>query len=157
MERQFTECAEHLFDIPKKPRNPRCPKCNNMAVMTYTPTGWRAECCGLWSWAGYKLACAETHAARRHAHDVFDPLWKEGLVKRGDAYRLLAKTLGVKVWRAHMRYMDLETAKRVPDAVMQIRRELKCMRLRNMLPMSRIGSRRFQRFKRRVSGLSCQA
>lgn len=41
------------------------------------------------------LANAELRLAKRRAHEVFDLLWKEGYMKRGQAYAWLGKELNL--------------------------------------------------------------
>jgi hypothetical protein len=63
------------------------------------------------------LANAETRAARQRAHAAFDPIWKDGKVRRIDAYSQLAKALGIPVGSCHMGMFDIHTCKRVVEAV----------------------------------------
>ena len=63
---------------------------------------------------------AETHAARRAAHEAFDPLWKRFGMRRKDAYLALASELGIHPKKCHMKLMDAATARRVPAAVAAI-------------------------------------
>lgn len=60
-------------------------------------------------------------AAKIRAHAAFDPLWKTGRMKRGDAYALLADRLGIPRYRCHIGWMDLYTANRVPDVLKEPR------------------------------------
>lgn len=52
------------------------------------------------------VADAELRRWRSRAHEAFDPLWKEGAMRRGQAYAWLAKTLGVSV--IHVGESDIE-------------------------------------------------
>lgn len=36
----------------------------------------------------------EIKRARQHIHEILDPLWKSGGLRRGDVYRMVAETLG---------------------------------------------------------------
>lgn len=103
---------------------PTCPKCGQMASEVRTRFGIRSQCCDLWSWDRYPLVDAETHAARRAAHEAFDQLWMQRVVSRSQAYSLLRKALGITRAKCHMKLMDAKTALRVPEAVMAIRMEL---------------------------------
>jgi len=82
--------------------------------------GTRHDCCGLWSWGNKPLADAETHAARRAAHQAFDPLWASGRLKRGEAYAALSWATGWKQSDCHMMHMPKERALQVPVAVRKI-------------------------------------
>lgn len=110
--------------MSKKPR-PICPKCGERARRTKTQYGLRHDCkpCGLWSWGNHPLVDRATHEARKAAHAAFDPIWQSGLVQRPVAYKALADTLGLPVAETHMKLMDAQTARRVPDAALRIRRE----------------------------------
>ena len=101
-----------------------CPKCNRAAIETNTRYGIRAACCDLWSWDRKPLACAATHKARQLAHKTFDPLWKNGLLKRSFAYQLLANELQIPKPDCHMALMPKELAALVPAAVASIRDKL---------------------------------
>lgn len=99
----------------------RCPSCGDAPNRSMTSYGLRLQCCGLWAWGEHPLADAETHSARRRAHDAFDPLWRDGPLSRSKAYRMLAKELNVSKDDCHMKLMTAEQASRVPDAVVRIR------------------------------------
>jgi hypothetical protein len=49
---------------------------------------------------------------RRKAHEVFDRIWKDGHLKRGQAYAWLHKQLGWKE-APHMEYMTIEQCQQV--------------------------------------------
>lgn len=101
-----------------------CPLCGRVPAVKQTKYGRRRSCCGLWAWGDHPLVDAQTHAARKRAHDVFDPLWKSRRTRRAHAYQLLAADLGLKVADCHMKLMDAETASRVPAAVERIKQHL---------------------------------
>ena len=48
------------------------------------------------------------------AHQAFDPIWREGLMRRKAAYEMLAAVLGVPEPEAHMTVMSRENLERVP-------------------------------------------
>jgi hypothetical protein len=102
---------------------PICPKCGNEARTAMTQYGVRAFCCDLWSWDCAPLVDAETHEARKAAHESFDRVWKERQMSRGQAYRLLADRMGLTREQCHMKLMDAETARRVPPIAEQLLRE----------------------------------
>lgn len=64
-----------------------------------------------------RLADAALRAAKQKAHAAFDPLWKEGTMKRGDAYAWLADAMGLARGRAHIGEFDLDQCRRVVEAV----------------------------------------
>lgn len=53
---------------------PNCPRCGFVASETNTKYGFRADCCGLWSWNRMPLADAKTHEARKHLGPLFSSL-----------------------------------------------------------------------------------
>jgi len=97
-----------------------CPSCGGFAVPSNTQWGVRHDCCGLHSWNNAPLKSAEYYKAKCDAHDAFDPLWKDGLMTRSAAYKLLADKLEIHVSKCHMKTMSLETALKVPAAVIEI-------------------------------------
>lgn len=112
---------------------PICPRCGQPATQTLTPKGRKSRCepCGLWSKGSKPLRDEAGHQAhgarvraRQNAHLCFDPLWKEGLVDRESAYKLLAQELGIERDACHMSLMEAEVARRVPRAVKAIRASL---------------------------------
>lgn len=83
-----------------------CPKCGGTPVTTVTRYGDRHDCCGLWSWQGKPLVDAETHEARKKAHEAFDPLWKSKLMSRSKAYKLLREDMGLSREDCHISFFD---------------------------------------------------
>ena len=63
---------------------------------------------------GYPAGPA-TRKARLAAHAAFDPLWKRGQMKRGQAYRWLGEQLGQRPGETHISWMDAATATRVVE------------------------------------------
>ncbi len=102
---------------------PICPSCGSPATERETRYGLRNQCdpCGLWSWDRHPLVDAETHEARKAAHAAFDLLWKDGTMKRGQAYRRLAAVLEIDPADCHIKLMDKTTALRVPAAALVVR------------------------------------
>ena len=99
---------------------PVCPVCGRRAYTAQTSYGPRHACCGLWSWDGAPLVSAATHGARKAAHAAFDTLWKQHGMTRSEAYKQLARELGLTREQCHMKLMDAATARRVPAAVRAI-------------------------------------
>jgi hypothetical protein len=60
-----------------------------------------------------RLANKELRAWKQRAHAAFDPYWKSGRLKRGDAYARLAKTLGIPQSECHIGMFDVAMCKRV--------------------------------------------
>ena len=85
---------------------------------------WLCEGCG--GWVGCHPgtdralgvpASPELRRARSLAHAVFDRLWRNGTMTRGEAYGWLASTLRLTPEQTHMGQMDLATCRRVVNAV----------------------------------------
>lgn len=53
-----------------------------------------------------RLANAALRRAKMAAHAAFDPLFKSGRMKRGEAYAWLAKALGIEKTACHIGMMD---------------------------------------------------
>lgn len=71
-------------------------------------------------WASDLRLPRSTSQLRIKAHELFDPIWKTGLVSRSKAYRLLARDLGVPERKAHfgrMKHVDLLDALPVIQAL----------------------------------------
>jgi len=63
------------------------------------------------------LANSELRKARSIAHSVFDPLWRNGKMKRRDAYYWLSRQLGIR-WRdCHIGMFDQAQCERVVEIV----------------------------------------
>lgn len=60
-----------------------------------------------------RLANAELRELKKQAHYHFDKLWKEGNMKRSQAYKWLAKQLNIKPKECHIGMMDNDRCKRV--------------------------------------------
>ena len=54
-----------------------------------------------------RLADADLRQAKMAAHDAFDPLWRSGRMRRGEAYAWLAAALGIPVPECHVGMFDL--------------------------------------------------
>lgn len=59
------------------------------------------------------LANAELRQAKKEAHASFDPLWRNGAMKRREAYRLLAEWLNVEPKNCHIGMFDIDMCNRV--------------------------------------------
>lgn len=55
----------------------------------------------------------ETKLLRIEAHSLFDPMWKDGEMKRKDAYKWMAETLDIDHEKAHISMLDKETLKKL--------------------------------------------
>ena len=48
------------------------------------------------------LAKKELRELRKQVHALFDPMWRDGEMKRGKAYRLLSEEMGIPIEQAHI-------------------------------------------------------
>jgi len=62
-----------------------------------------------------RLANAELREAKQAAHAAFDPVWKDGHMKRGQAYSWLAERLGIHGKDCHIGMMNEEQCRRVVE------------------------------------------
>ena len=58
------------------------------------------------------MANSELREWKKKAHSVFDPLWKNGMMKRGQAYEYLSKALKIKVEECHIGMFDIDKCMR---------------------------------------------
>ena len=84
---------------------------------------------GTWAWVGGakvantgteplgRLANAELRAAKKMAHDAFDPVWRDGGISRRDAYAWLAGMLGIELQQCHIGLFDTDQCAAVARAV----------------------------------------
>lgn len=59
------------------------------------------------------LANKELRKARRKAHAHFDPIWKNSDLKRGDAYKYLAKFLDILPKHCHISWFNEKQCQKV--------------------------------------------
>ena len=91
----------------------------------YTKSFYRCECgayCGCHPGTTKALGhpCGpETRKARSAAHAAFDPLWKQKVMGRADAYAWLAEATGIPAKRCHIGMMTADQARSVVAAVTQ--------------------------------------
>jgi len=67
------------------------------------------------------LATADMRWARMKAHEAFDVLWRDKGMRRPTAYRWLAGELGLEYGKCHIGSMDIETCRKVVEAVEKLR------------------------------------
>ena len=60
-----------------------------------------------------RLANAELRKMKMAAHAAFDPIWKERIRTRTQAYAMLAHTLGISASSCHIGMFDAEQCKKV--------------------------------------------
>ncbi len=60
-----------------------------------------------------RLANAELRKWKSIAHKNFDPLWRDGHIKRKDAYKTLAVAMGLDEKDCHIGMFDVEQCKQV--------------------------------------------
>jgi hypothetical protein len=63
------------------------------------------------------LANKPLREIRKLAHATFDPLWKDGQYGRGEAYRRLAKAMGITREDCHIAMFSIEQCKSVIQVV----------------------------------------
>lgn len=82
----------------------------------YRATFWLCDTCGAYvgchkNGSGDKplgrLANAALRAAKRNAHASFDPIWRDGEMSRGQAYRWLSEQMNVAVDECHIGMFDI--------------------------------------------------
>jgi hypothetical protein len=107
---------------------------------------WRCSPCR--AWVGChpgtakplgRLANAELRRAKQHAHEAFDPIWKDGFLSRSEAYEWLAMKLGIPSAECHVGMMDVAACQRVVE-VCRLAMEEPCLTessLSAALPMAR--------------------
>lgn len=114
----------------------KCPYCGNDAELTdgskvyphredlYHLTFYACLPCGAWVGTHKKtgeplgnLANKLVRNSRIRAHGWFDPIWKQGHMKRQDAYFWLSCRLKLSVEETHIANFDIETCDRVVKAV----------------------------------------
>lgn len=59
------------------------------------------------------LADSVLRSYRSSAHSHFDPLWRDGVLKRKEAYSELAKYMGIDVKDTHIAMFDVDQCKQV--------------------------------------------
>lgn len=64
-----------------------------------------------------RLANGELRSAKQAAHAAFDPLWRGGAMRRREAYKWLAKELGIKPRDTHIGEFDQAQCRAVVQAV----------------------------------------
>ncbi|MBS9810628.1 hypothetical protein J4H70_17795 [Vibrio alginolyticus] len=60
-----------------------------------------------------RLADSKLRADKSAAHAAFDPIWKNGSMKRGEAYKWLADKLGIDKESCHIGLFDRVTCRKV--------------------------------------------
>ena len=70
-----------------------------------------------------RLANAELRRWKNSAHRVFDPLWRDGPMRRKQAYQWLAKKLGIEFKDCHIGMFDVQLCKQTVEACKSYRPE----------------------------------
>lgn len=113
-----------------KPAPPTCPYCGCVSVFMADSRGIYGgkdygpvyACLPCEAWVGChpgtvqplgRLADKALRRAKNRAHAAFDPIWKEGLMKRGSAYLWLSDQLGIDRADCHIGMFDVEQCQRV--------------------------------------------
>jgi len=63
-----------------------------------------------------RLADLALRRAKNRAHAAFDPLWRNGKMKRQSAYKWLAQQLGIDAKDCHIGMFDVEICEKVVKA-----------------------------------------
>jgi len=64
----------------------------------------------------------EVRRARLLIHQILDPLWKKGLIKRGKAYKYLSDVMGYQYHNGELR--SIEEARKAYSAVVRLHKEI---------------------------------
>lgn len=59
------------------------------------------------------MANAELREWKKKAHSLFDPLWRNGKMKRGQAYKWLSDLMKIPVHEAHIGMFDIDKCKKL--------------------------------------------
>jgi hypothetical protein len=70
------------------------------------------------------LANEELRSWRKKAHDVFDPLWKSGKMRRSKAYKWLRNTLHLSKNDGHIGMFTVEQCRQLIEAAERKKNEL---------------------------------
>lgn len=60
-----------------------------------------------------RLANRNLRQLKHQAHEAFDPIWKEGHMTRGEAYKMLSVAFGLPQEQTHIGMFDEEMCRRV--------------------------------------------
>jgi hypothetical protein len=91
---------------------------------------WYCDRCDAWVVARRnlkplgKLANKKLREKRYKLHQRFDELWKRGYLERNEAYRLLAKEIGIKPERCHIGNFSEGQCQRAEEALNGIEKRL---------------------------------
>ena len=95
----------------------------------YSLPFWKCDTCKNYVGCHHKtndptkpLGCIPTKElmnARKHIHSILDPIWKNGVVKRGSLYQRISEIVGWKYHTANIRNID--EARKVYKAIIQIK------------------------------------
>lgn len=93
---------------------------------------WKCDTCGGYVGCHHKtkqrtkpmgcIATPEILNARKKIHDILDPLWQTGLIKRGQAYAYITNRLGYHYHTGEIR--SIEEARTIYKIVAQLHNEL---------------------------------
>lgn len=90
----------------------QCPVCKNFVGVhkgTYRPLG--------------VIANSEIKNARRHIHNLLDPIWKTGKIGRKKCYKLISEELGYEYHTANLKTID--ECRTVYRIIQRIKRNIK--------------------------------
>ncbi len=109
-------CGEHAELVTGRDVYPHRPDLARVRLYRCEPCGAHVGCHRGTKKPLGRLANASLRAAKMRAHAAFDPLWRGGTMRRGEAYAWLAKALGIDIRDCHIGMFDEETCARVVAA-----------------------------------------
>lgn len=90
---------------------------------------WKCDACGNYVGCHHKsdnptkplgvIPTPEIKNARRHIHNLIDPIWKSGKIKRKTLYKMISDKLGYEYHTANIR--DIHEARKIYRIVLEIR------------------------------------
>lgn len=116
-------CGEAAQLVTGKVVYPHLPKLASKKYWVCGPCDARVGCHRFGSKPLGRLANPELRNAKMKAHHAFDPLWKFGGMSRDEAYRLLARLLGIKRRKCHIGLFDVDQCKKVVELCRRFRHE----------------------------------
>ena len=94
---------------------------------------WKCDACGNYVGCHHKTAnrvkplgvipSAEIRNARRHLHDIIDPIWREGLLSRRQVYAKISEHIGREYHTAEL--SDIEEAREIYRFARDLGRKLR--------------------------------
>lgn len=127
------ELRDSLAQVQERDVRRPCPECGSEAKLVtgreiyphrrdlYGKQFWACLPCGCWVGCHPggtrrmgRLANAATRKLKQAAHAAFDPLWKDGHMKRTQAYAWLQQQTGLPERDCHIGWMSDDDLRRIP-------------------------------------------